>query len=308
MASASSMKLWCLVSCALVLATACHGLQVGYYSKTCPKAEALVRAAVKKAVRANPGVGAGLIRMLFHDCFVEGCDASVLLDPTAANLQPEKLGAPNNASLRGYEVIDAAKRAVEAACPGTVSCADIVAFAGRDASYLLSGARVSFHMPAGRRDGRRSLAGDTVLFLPGPDSNLTALVAAFAAKGLSEEDMVVLSGAHSIGQSHCSSFFQDRVATASSSSVVRHGRAAGELPAAAGAPPASAPATPTTGRWRRTWSPRTRWTTSSTRTCWRAGCCSRRTPRCCRRRRRRGWCAPTRGSARRGRRSSPRRW
>ncbi|KAL6615304.1 hypothetical protein ACP70R_037574 [Stipagrostis hirtigluma subsp. patula] len=215
----ASLKLWCLVSCALVLAMACHGLQVGYYSKTCPRAEALVRAEVKKALRANPGVGAGLIRMLFHDCFVKGCDASVLLDPTAANPQPEKLGAPNNPSLRGYEVIDAAKSAIEKACPGTVSCADIVAFAGRDASYLLSGAKISFHMPAGRLDGRKSLASETLTFLPGPFSNLSSLVSAFAAKGLSAEDMVVLSGAHSIGRSHCSSFVQDRLASQSDISM-----------------------------------------------------------------------------------------
>ena len=68
---AVSIKLCLAVSCALVLATACHSLQVGYYRTTCPRVEALVRAEVKKAVRANPGVGAGLIRMLFHDCFVE---------------------------------------------------------------------------------------------------------------------------------------------------------------------------------------------------------------------------------------------
>jgi peroxidase len=89
----------------------------------------------------------------------------------------------NNPSLRGYEVIDVAKSAVEKACPGTVSCADIVAFAGRDASYLLSNSKVSFHMPAGRLDGRKSLASETGRFLPGPSSNLSRLVSAFAGKG-----------------------------------------------------------------------------------------------------------------------------
>uniref|UniRef100_A0A0D3FIX3 Plant heme peroxidase family profile domain-containing protein n=1 Tax=Oryza barthii TaxID=65489 RepID=A0A0D3FIX3_9ORYZ len=47
------------------------GLKIGYYHDKCPHAEAIVKGVVAAALHRDPGVGAGLIRMLFHDCFVE---------------------------------------------------------------------------------------------------------------------------------------------------------------------------------------------------------------------------------------------
>lgn len=67
---------------------------------------------------------------------VQGCDASVLLDDTST-FTGEKTAFPNINSLRGFELIDTIKSALEKACPSTVSCADIVTLAAREAVYIV---------------------------------------------------------------------------------------------------------------------------------------------------------------------------
>ena len=63
----------------------------------------------------------------------QGCDGSILLNSTKSTRvgQTEKFSPPN-LSLRGFSFIDGIKAAVEKACPGVVSCADILALAARD--------------------------------------------------------------------------------------------------------------------------------------------------------------------------------
>ncbi|KAF3441461.1 hypothetical protein FNV43_RR15375 [Rhamnella rubrinervis] len=179
-------------------------LSVGFYNRTCPKAESIIRQVIQTRLKSNPFTTAGLLRMHFHDCFVRGCDASILIDSTK-NRPSEKTAGPN-LSVRGYEVIDDAKRRLEAVCPSTVSCADIITVATRDAVSLSGGP--NYVVPTGRRDGLVSNPND--VNLPGPSSSIQGALQAFTAKGLTLNEMVTLLGAHTVGVSHCG-FFQDRL-------------------------------------------------------------------------------------------------
>ncbi|CAI0466600.1 unnamed protein product, partial [Linum tenue] len=116
---------------------------------------------------------------------LQGCDASILLDSTASN-SAEKDAIPNQ-TVAGYEVIDEIKARLEVVCPSSVSCADIVALAARDA--------VSFQpVSIGRKDGRVSSSSEASANLPSPFSNFTTLLQDFKNKGLDLQDLVALSG------------------------------------------------------------------------------------------------------------------
>jgi len=178
------------------------GLKKGFYKKSCPRAEDIAREVVWARVAGNRELAAKFLRMFFHDCFVRGCDASVLLDsPTNT---AEKDAAPN-LSLAGFDVIDEVKAALERACPGVVSCADIVALAARD-SVSFQYKRNLWEVETGRRDGTVSSDQEALDDIPAPTSTFDILLANFSSKGLGLQDLVVLSGGHTIGIGHCNLF------------------------------------------------------------------------------------------------------
>ncbi|XP_020089122.1 peroxidase 51-like [Ananas comosus] len=149
-------------------------------------------------------------------CFVEGCDASVMI---ASPRNDAEKDAPDNLSLAGdgFDTVIKAKAAVEAQCPGVVSCADILTIAARDVVALSGGP--NFTVELGRRDGLVSLASRVAGKLPGPDFNLDSLTTLFGKNNLTLFDMITLSGAHTVGFAHCSRFTNRLYRFGSSSSV-----------------------------------------------------------------------------------------
>ena len=129
-----------------------------------------------------------------------------------------------NRSMRGYDAIERIKARLEAVCPLTVSCADIIAMAARDAVYLVSdtpsnraspsvrfafllttadaiarGSCVQSHGPwydveTGRRDGKVTVAEYVGNDLPPPDSNIVDVKTFFSVKSLNSKDIAVLFG------------------------------------------------------------------------------------------------------------------
>ncbi|KAL1215539.1 Peroxidase 49 [Cardamine amara subsp. amara] len=177
----------------------------GFYARSCPQAGEIVRSVVSKAVARETRMAASLIRLHFHDCFVQGCDGSLLLD-SSGRITSEKNSNPNSKSARGFDVVDQIKAELEKECPGTVSCADALTLAARDSSVLTGGP--SWVVPLGRRDSRSASLSGSNNNIPAPNNTFQTILSKFNRQGLDVTDLVALSGSHTIGFSRCTSFRQ----------------------------------------------------------------------------------------------------
>ncbi|KQK07966.1 peroxidase 47-like [Brachypodium distachyon] len=162
-----------------------------------------IQTKVRDIVKANRAVSPGFIRLVFHDCWVKGCDASVLLnngDGTA------EMDAVQNGGIRGLDVIQAIKDKL-AVNYTDVTCADAVVYAAREACYVLSGEKIKYDVdgPGSHKDAVASSKADAAA-LPSPFASFSDLVANFKLKGFTARDVVVLSGAHAVGLAHRPAF------------------------------------------------------------------------------------------------------
>ncbi|KAM0896810.1 hypothetical protein ACQ4PT_022951 [Festuca glaucescens] len=181
------------------------GMAPDYYKTSCPGLLSFVREEVTRKKNETVVTIPAVLRLFFHDCFVNGCDASVLI--ASPNNDAEK-NSEDDDSLAGdgYDTVNRVKARVEKECPGVVSCSDILALAARDVVNLADGPYWTVEL--GRRDGLVSKASDVEGKLPGPDMKVKELTAIFKNGGLSQWDMVVLSGAHTVGFAHCTRFYK----------------------------------------------------------------------------------------------------
>ncbi|XP_060198662.1 peroxidase 12-like [Lycium barbarum] len=181
------------------------GLSWTFYDSICPNAESIIRRRLRDVFRQDIGQAAGLLRLQFHDCFVQGCDGSVLLDGSASG--PSEKDAPPNLTLRqqAFRIIEDLRRRVHRDCGRVVSCADITVIAARDSVFLSGGP--DYDLPLGRRDGLNfATRNETLANLPPPSFNTSELLTSLSTKNFTPTDVVALSGGHTIGIGHCISF------------------------------------------------------------------------------------------------------
>ncbi|EES13152.1 hypothetical protein BDA96_06G302200 [Sorghum bicolor] len=186
--------------------TVTGSLSADFHLESCPDLHSMVRSAVQAARNQDVQITAGLLRIFFHDCFPQGCDASLLLDKTHPG--SEQHVHPQNAGLnhKALQLIESIRDMVHRRCgERSVSCADILAVATSHAVNLAGGPFIN--MQLGHRDSVDPAQPWQVQTLPAPTADVTTLFNSFAGKGfVNAIDVVALSGAHTVGKARCSSF------------------------------------------------------------------------------------------------------
>ncbi|CAN6193221.1 unnamed protein product [Urochloa humidicola] len=182
-------------------------LRPDHYADVCPNLESIVRGSVRMSVAHSPVAAPATLRLFFHDCAVRGCDASIMLINPDGDDEWRSLDGMT-LKPEGFHTVMSAKAAVDSdpGCRNMVSCADILALAARDSVFLSGGP--DYQVELGRYDGRVSNQRSVVI--PHGTFNLDQLNAFFSSLGLSQTDMIALSGAHTIGAASCG-FFGYRV-------------------------------------------------------------------------------------------------
>ncbi|KAL5990839.1 hypothetical protein ACLOJK_011744 [Asimina triloba] len=170
-----------------------HGTVLHFYKNTtCGNdIELYVKRQVKLMYDKDPSVAPALLWLIYADCFVTGCDASILLVG-----KDSEQTAPQNQGLSpiALDLVNRIKKVLEIRCPRTVSCADILHLAARDAASM-AGAP-AYPVFTGRRDGYKSSAKQHEMRLAHliPDS-LPCSPACTAPEQ---------TGAHTMGRTRCS--------------------------------------------------------------------------------------------------------
>ncbi|XWS15546.1 hypothetical protein CRYUN_Cryun34aG0009400 [Craigia yunnanensis] len=175
-------------------------LAYDFYKFSCPKVENIVRQVMLGVILTDATAPAAFLRLLFHDCQVQGCDASILLDTGALKGNSEVVSG-KNFGITKRETIQHIKYMLEAECEGQVSCADIIALAAKESVALSGGPNIQ--IPLGRKDTTTCSRQAADTHLPPPDITVDELLSIFMSKGLNLEESVAIMGAHTVGGGHC---------------------------------------------------------------------------------------------------------
>ncbi|CAE6183721.1 unnamed protein product [Arabidopsis arenosa] len=156
-------------------------------------------APVKLLYKRHKNTAFSWLRNIFHDCAVESCDASLLLDSTRRELGEKE--HDRSFGLRNFRYIEEIKEALERECPGVVSCSDILVLSAREGIEAVGGPYIP--LKTGRRDGLKSRTDMLESYLPDHNESISVVLDKFKSIGIDTPGLVALLGSHSVGRTHC---------------------------------------------------------------------------------------------------------